>query len=431
MTITFHLRDDAYWTDGEKVTAEDVAYTFTYIKENPTTYFSSKMANVDTVEAVDDTTVVFHMALADVSFIARLGWYGTFVLPEHVFNNGQTWEENPASTTPLVTSGPFKFVEYKQGESIPLEANDNYFGGKPDVDRVVFSIVADAETAVQALLNGELDELTSVPTPYVDQLLADPSIVMDLNEYPSPIRILFNCLDETVKDLAVRKAICMCIDREEASVKASANIMPPEYAMYPALIAWASNTEDLPPAFDIAAAEQTLIDAGYTKDADGYYLHLTIDCFSSNSVYPDTAKLIAANCKKAGIDLQVNVLEYNAWSQKVGTERNFQLEMQGGFMGPDPSALRDRVGSGQGSNYSGYSNAEVDELLQKAVETGVTEERAEYFKAAQKILAEELPYVNVLAYASYDAHGANVENLPIDGTGKWGWNEFTFTRFVK
>lgn len=207
--------------------------------------------------------------------------------------------------------------------------------------------------------------------------------------------------------------------------------MPPEYAMYPSLIAWASNTEDVAPAFSVENAEQTLIDAGYTKDADGYYVRgLTIDVFSSSAYYADAAKLIAANCAKAGIELSVNVLEYNSWSQKVGTERNFQLEMQGGFMGPDPSAMRDRIGSGQGSNYSGYSNAEVDELLQKAVATGVTEERAGYFKAVQKILAEELPYVNILAYAGYDAHGANVENLPIDGTGKWGWNEYTYTRFV-
>lgn len=431
MTITFHLRQDMYWTDGEALDAEDVAYTFTYIKEHSTCYFSSKMSNVASVEAVDPYTVVFNMAEPDVSIIARLGWYGTFILPEHVFNNGQEWADNPASTTPTVTSGPFTFVEYKQGESITLAANPNYFGGSPQVDTVVFSIIADSETAVQALLNGEIDELASMPTSYVEQLMADDSVVLALNEYPSPIRIVFNCLDEKISDQALRTAISMCIDREDISAKATAGIMPPEYAMYPSLIAWASNTEDVAPAFSVENAEKTLIDAGYTKDADGYYVRgLTIDVFSSSAYYADAAKLIAANCAKAGIELSVNVLEYNSWSQKVGTERNFQLEMQGGFMGPDPSAMRDRIGTGQGSNYSGYSNAEVDELLQKAVATGVTEERAGYFKAVQKILAEELPYVNILAYAGYDAHGANVENLPIDGTGKWGWNEYTYTRFV-
>lgn len=431
MDITFHLHQNMYWTDGEALDAEDVAYTFNYIKEHSTCYFSSKMANVASVEAVDPYTAVFHMNKPDVSIIARLGWYGTFILPEHVFNNGQEWAENPASTTPTVTSGPFTFVEYKQGESITLAANPNYFGGCPQVDQVVFSIIADSETAVQALLNGEIDELTSIPTSYVDQLLADDSIVMNKNEYPSPIRIIFNCADETMSSQALRTAISMCIDREDISVKASGGIMAPEYAMYPSLIAWASNTEDTAPAFSIENAQKVLEDAGYTKDADGYYVRgLTIDAFSSSAVYTDAAKLVAANCQKAGIEVTVNVMEYNSWAQKVGTERNFQIEIQGGFMGPDPSALTDRIGSGQGSNYGAYSNAEVDELLQKAVETGDTEKRAEYYKEAQKILAEELPYVNILAYTSYDAHGSNVENLPIDGAGKWGWNEYTYTRFV-
>jgi len=431
MIITFHLHQDAYWTDGEQVTAEDVAYTFNYVKANPTTYFSSKMKNVDHVEAVSEFDVAFIMSEPDVSMIARLGWYGTFVLPEHVFNNGTAWEDNPASTNPTVTSGPFKFESYTQGQEIVLVANENYFGGRPQVDTVVFSIISDAETAVQALLNGEIDELTSVPTAYEDALLNNPDIVMALNQYPSPIRIIFNLKDETLADKAVRTAIAMCIDREDISRKATGGTMPPEYAMYPSLIAWASNTEDTAPACDLELAEKTLIDAGYTKDADGYYIRdLTIDVFSSSAYYADAAKLISANLAKIGVELKINVLEYNAWSQKVGTERNFQLEMQGGFMGPDPSAMRDRIGTDQGSNYGFYSNAEVDELLQKAVATGVTEERAAYFKAAQKILADELPYVNILAYASYDAHGANVINLPIDGAGQWGWNEYTYTEFV-
>lgn len=431
LDITFHLRQNMYWTDGEQLTAEDVAYTFTYIKEHSTCFFSAKMANVSSVEAVDPYTVVFHMTTPDVSIIASIGWYGTFILPEHVFNNGQTWEENPASTTPTVTSGPFTFVEYKQGESITVAANPNYYAGCPQVDQVVFSIIADSETAVQALLGGEIDELTSIPTSYVDQLLADDSIVMTKNEYPSPVRMVFNCTDETMSSQALRTAISMCINREDISVKASGGIMAPEYAMYPSLIAWASNAEDTAPAFSIENAQKVLEDAGYTKDADGYYVRgLTIDAFSTGGVYVDAAKLIAANCQKAGIEVTVNVMEYNAWAQKVGIERNYQIEFQGGFMGPDPAALGTRVGTNQGSNYSNYSNPEVDELLQKAVETGDTEKRAEYYKEAQKILAEELPYVNILAYTSYDAHGSNVENLPIDGAGKWGWNEYTYTRFV-
>ena len=270
--------------------------------------------------------------------------------------------------------------------------------------------------------------MDSIPSASVPELQANPDIRLSLNEYPSPMRIIFNLNNALVQDVAVRKAIAYAIDRDEISTKAFAGIQPPEYAMYPSLITWASNSEDVLPSFNIAAAIQTLEDAGYTKDADGYYVRgLTLDVFEAAG-YPDTAKLMAATLKQAGIELIVQVHEFNAWYQKVGLDRDFIIEMQGGFMGPDPSALRDRIGTDQGSNYASYSNPEVDELLAKCVQTGVQDERAAYLKEVQKILVQDLPYINIVAYAAYDANRTNVINLPIDGTGKWGWAEFTYAQ---
>ncbi len=427
LTITFHLHNNVTWHDGEPLTSKDVKYTFDYIKENETCYFSSRMADVVSIDTPDDSTVVFNMASADVSFIARLGWYSTFILPEHIFNNGQAWEDNPASMDPI-GSGPFKFSEFKQGESVTLVANEDYYAGMPDVDKLVYTIIPDVQTAVQALVNGEIDVMDSIPAASVPELQANPDVRLTLNEYPSPMRIIFNLDNSLVQDLAVRKAIAYAINRDEISAKAFAGIQPPEYAMYPSLIAWASNSEDVLPSFDIAAAIQTLEDAGYEKDADGYYVRgLTLDVFEAAG-YPDTAKLMAATLKQAGIELIVQVHEFNAWYQKVGLDRDFIIEMQGGFMGPDPSALRDRIGTDQGSNFAAYSNPKVDELLTLCVQTGVQEERAEYLKEAQKILAQDIPYINIVAYAAYDANRTNVINLPIDGAGKWGWAEFTYAQ---
>jgi peptide/nickel transport system substrate-binding protein len=389
------------------------------------------MVDVNSVEAKDDHTVVFNMAKADVSFVARLGWYGTFILPKHVFDNGQSWDQNVASTTTPVGSGPFKFEEYKQGESVTLTANKDYHDGAPKLDKVKFSIIPDDATAVQALLNGEVDSIDAVPDAYVDQLKADAKFRLDLNEYPSPVRIIFNLKNEKVGDKAVRQAIAYCIDRESISDKVYGGTMPPEYSAYPSMIEWASNTTDTYPKANIQKAIETLEAAGYKKDANGYYVSgLTLDVFDSMNC-PDTAKLIASACKEAGIEINVQVSEYNAWSQKVGKDRNFIIEMQGGFMGPDPSALRDRIGSNQASNYGFYSNAQVDDYLAKAVATGEQDERAKNFKAAQKILVDELPYINIVAYAQYEGANAKVKNLPIDGTGKWGWQEYTFTYFEK
>ena len=430
LTITFHLKENAKWWDGESVTADDVVYTFTYMKEHSTVYFSSRLADVVSIEAIDDYTVSFTMSKPDVSFIARLGWYGTFVLPEHIFNNGQTWEENPASKTP-VGSGPFMFSEYKQGESITLVKNPNYHDGAPYLDKVIFSIIPDETTAMQAMLNGEVDTNNTVPSAYVDQLLSNPDFRMDRNYYPSPYRLIFNVNADVVKDPAIRWAIAYCINRDEISNKAFGGVMPPEYSVYPSMIAWAANTEDTYPAFDVAKAVETLEKAGYTKDAEGYYVRgITLDMFDSPG-FPDMGKLITAACKEAGIEIVVQIYEYNAWSEKVGKNRDFMIEAQGGFMGPDPAALRDRFGTDSGSNYAGYSNAEFDELMVKSVATGDQAERAEYLKAAQKLILDDMVAINIVGYAGYEASRADIANLPIDGAGKWGWNEYTYTYFKK
>lgn len=430
MAITFYLRDDAKWHDGESVTSEDVKYTFDVIKENPTYYMASRMGIVDSIETPDEYTVVFNMNQADVSFIADLGWYATFILPEHIFNNGQAWEDNPATMNPI-GSGPFKFSDFKQGENITLVANPDYHEAAPKMDKLIFSIIPDDATAVQAFVNGDIDVLENVPSANADELMANDNIVMALNEYPSPMRIIFNLHEEKLADVNVRRAIATAINKEEISQKIYNGVQKAEYNLYPSLIEWASNSEDTTPRFSIEEAVKILEDAGYEKDADGFYIKgITIDVFEGSG-YPDAAKLMSASLAQAGIELIVQVHEFNAWSDKVTVQRDFMLELQGGFMGPDPAALHKRFGTGVGSNYGDYSNAEFDEVLVRAAATGVQEERARLYKEAQSILAEDLPYIPIVAFAGYDAHSANFINLPIDGAGKWGWSEYTFTEVVK
>ena len=423
--ITFNLRKDAKWHDGEAVTSKDVKYTFDTIKENETYYFNTKLKLVDTIETPDDYTVVFNLNDADVSFIADLGWYATFILPEHVFNNGQKWEENPASSKPI-GSGPFKFSEYTQGQNITLVPNENYHEGSPKLDKLIFSIIPDAETAIQALVNGEIDVFENVPASRVAELEANPSVRLALNEYPSPMRMIFNLENETLKDVNVRKAIATAINKEEISEKIYFGIQKPEYNMYPSLIDWASNSEKTSPKYNIENAKKILEDAGYKKDADGFYIKgLTIDVFEGSG-YPEAAKLMKATLAEAGIGVEIVMSEFNAWNEKVNIKKDFMIELQGGFMGPDPAALKGCFGTGAGRNCGGYSNSKFDELCVRGAATGDQAERAKYYKEAQSILAEELPYVPVVTFAGYDANNSKFINLPIDGVGKWGWAEYTF-----
>lgn len=426
LTITWHLKSGLKWSDGEDLDAEDVKYTFDYVKEHSDCYFSSSMSIVDSIEIIDPLTVVFHMNTADMSFVARLGWYGTFILPEHVFNNGQLWADNPASTTP-VTSGPYKFESYTQGSNITLVANEDYVDGAPKIKKLIFSIIPDDATAMQALLNGELDYVEMVPAAYVDQFLANPDLRLALDEYPSPYRIIFNVNAPIVSDVAVRRAIALCINREEISQKVYGGIMPPEYSAYPTISAWCANTTDTYPKQDIEAAKKVLEDAGYTKDADGYYVRgIEWEVFEGMQ---DMVSLIIASCKEAGIEIKMNLSEYNAWAEKVGTDGKYTMETQGGFMGPDPAALATRFGTGSNSNYSGWSNAEFDRLCAEGAAESDPEKRAELYREAQKLIVEELPGINIVGFASYQGMSAKLHEMPIDGAGRWSWKDFSHAYF--
>lgn len=434
LTITFHLRQDLKWTDGEPLTAADAEYTFSTIKSHPDYYLNATLASVDSFEATDDYTLVFHMSRPDMSITSTVGWYAGFILPKHVYDvEGVEWADNDAAklTGIPVTSGPYKLAEYRQGESITLEANEDYYQ-VPKIKRLVYSIIADPSTAVQALQNGEIDYMHDVPSSNVVDLQNDPTLTMALNEYPSPVRMIINTTRSEfhLDDPAVRRAIAMCVDRDSISQKAYAGVMPPETHFYPSIYSEYSNDVDVAPAFDPEGAKQVLEDAGYTADADGNYITgLTIDAFQSAG-YEECAKLIASQLSEIGLQTTVIMSETNAWSQKVGQQRDFNMEIQSGFMGPDPYALKNRFGTGTASNYSGWSNEEFDNLCDTANATADEAERADLYKQAQTILSQELPYVPICAYASYDAYASTLTNVPNDGTDKWGWQEWTYAEWA-
>jgi len=434
LVITFHLRDDVTWHDGEKFTSTDVKYTFDVISESPTYSAYSAFDSVESIETPDDYTVELHLTTPNVAVISILGWYGTFIMPEHIFNNGEAWADNPAANNPVGT-GPFKFVSYEPGVSITVEKNPDYFQNEVWLDKVTWTIIPDDSTAVQSLLNGEIDILESVPNDELDNLRA-AGIILEENEYPSPLYLAFNFMPgEYTTDYAVRLAIAQCINREEICEKVFNNVRSPEYNFYPSLIEWATNSDAPAPSYSIEGAIETLEEAGYTKDSDGYYIREYELISYPDGGTSDVAELIVASCKEAGIEIVYTPIEYQAWAaivwQNMLTEGgNFRSSLMGGFQGPDPASLRARIGTGNNNNIGQYSNARIDELFQQALVSSDQSVRAPLYKEIQKIMSEELPIIPIVNYAGYDAQGPNVMDSPIQCTGKAGWQEYSYTYFV-
>ena len=172
-------------------------------------------------------------------------------------------------------TGPFKFVSEQSGVSITLEKNPDYFGGEPSIDKVIYVISTDTDTAYQAFMNGELDYLTDVPASSVAALEADSNYKVGCLSAGRRFQLCFNMNGEYTSDLAVRQAVAKALDREEISTKGTNGLQAPAYGFYPPFLDWAYNADADIGEQDVEGAIQLLEDAGYTKDADGYYLHLS------------------------------------------------------------------------------------------------------------------------------------------------------------
>jgi peptide/nickel transport system substrate-binding protein len=160
-------------------------------------------------EAVDDYTVVVTLNAPNASFFTDIS---VPIVPKHVLE-GQDLREGPFNRMPVGT-GPFKVVEWNTGESIVLEANENYFRGRPCIDRLIFRIIPDEQTQVAALQTGEVDFLPNIPGASVSTFEGNSDFNVSIAEQDSLFQMFFNLENPKFQDVRVRQALMVAIDRQ-------------------------------------------------------------------------------------------------------------------------------------------------------------------------------------------------------------------------
>ena len=408
LTYTFHLATGVKWHDGEAFSSADVEFTYQMIMENSGIISQELNNSVAKMNCPDDDTFVMTLKAPNAPILGTLAWYANFILPKHLYEGVEDWKTCEAATTNPVGTGAYKFVSYDRGVSIVLEKNPDYHLGAPQVDRLIFQVIPDSDTAMQAFFNGEIDMLKPVPNSQVPALLQDPQYKLGYSSAARRYQIAMNMESEKMT-LAVRQAVALSIDREEISRKATNGLMPPAYGFYPPYCDWAYNADADIGERDVAKARQILEDAGFTADENGNYIELEMLVLSSGS-YADCGKVMQSNLKEAGINMKLTVLESAAWHERV-TSGDFDMAMLNGYQGPDPDAMSKRIGTGGAANYSHFSNAEVDELLAKARSLTDNEARGACYRRIQEIEAEELPIIPVVEMTTYYICRSNVSGI--------------------
>ena len=381
VTLAFHLNPRAQWHDGTPVTARDVVFAFDRARDpgiDP--QLATLLTPITDVAEESERTVVirFSQPFAEQFYTAT---FHVHPLPAHLLA-----ELNPDSVATSgymsapVGSGPYVFGEMVPGQRVTLNVNENFFLGRPEIDRVVFLLANDPDARLNLMLSGEADVVSSVNPQDVPRVEADP----DLRVFSIPTfrvgYMLFNQRDPSdlsqphpiLADPRVRHAITHALDREtmlEAVFEGYATLPHAPVAR----LQWINDTTDSGISYDPASARALLEDAGWRDGTDGRVkdgrtLSLRLNYPSVSRTRVQYAQLIQEQLRQVGIDLQLEGVEGSVWSERRSTSR-FDMDLSRAGMDPSPSGIAQSwscAGIG-GSNVGSYCNPAVDTLLAAAI----------------------------------------------------------------
>ena len=401
LTITFHLRPGVTWHDGTPFTAEDVLFTYRlYIDPKTPTAYAEQYRQVATAEVLDPTT--FRVSYRQPLAKALISWGELSVLPRHLLE-GEDVTKSPLARHPVGT-GPFRFVEWKPGEKIVLEANPDYFEGRPYLDRVVYRIIPDESTMFLELQAGGLDTMGLNPIQYQAQT-DSPAFKRQFVKYRYPAfaytYLGYNLNRPLFQDKRVRQALSYAINKKEIIEGVLLGLGQESTGPYKPGT-WPYNAAVKRYPYDPERARTLLAEAGWTDsdgdgilDKDGKPFAFTIVTNQGNDQRVKSGEIIQRRFREIGVDVKLRVIEWASFLNEFINPGNFDVTILGWTVPIDPDGYNVWHSSKTGPrelNFVGFKNAEVDELLEKGRRTLETAERKQYYDRFQEILAEEQPY---------------------------------------
>jgi len=392
----FVLREGVTFHDGTPLKASDVKFTFERLVDPATASpGASELASMKSIEVNDERTVVMTLNAPDASLLAALAG-GTCVIFSEEFVKANN---NDVSQVAMGT-GPFKFVEYVPNTRIVLERNENYWEeGLPYLDGIEMTIASDDTARTAAVVTGTVDFIEYAPLRDIPSLEADSSLNL-AGESNTNIRFIgFNLGKEPFDNLKVRQAIAAVVDREAMLGPTVFGYGTPTEVLFPPDF-WAALQQEVRSP-DVERAKALMAEAGL---ADGF--STTITSWSQYSFLSNAAVVLQEQLRQIGIEAELNLVENATMVEQIydPATRDFDIAVTGESAYVDPNTIvLPYFKTGEGNNFMGYSNPEVDKLIEQAIASTDQEERAGIYQEIQKILLEDLPWVSLFVANQYEA----------------------------
>jgi peptide/nickel transport system substrate-binding protein len=426
-TVTFTLRDDVLWQDGEPFTSKDVLYTVEKIR-NPD---SAIMGNLPAmfgplaeIEAPDEQTVIARYG--EPYILAYQAWAKAFIMPSHLpFAPG---EVTPLSRAPIGT-GPFRVARWDAGVQIVMEANERYYDGRPLLDRLIYRIVPDRRALMVALRTGDIDVAGLSPTEAPQD---DSGLPFRVVRYPANALnfIVWNTRETPgiFTDPRVRRALSLALDRQRYidDITDGADL-PAVSTFHPA--SWAHDPELGALPHDPLEAARLLDEAGWIDgDGDGRResprgrAAFTLLYNSGNPNDESLGVLFQESLASLGVGVTLQAMDFPTLREKV-RGRSFEAAIYhwGLDADPDPFDFFHSGEAGSGQNLGGYSNPEVDRLVEEGRRTMQVDRRAAIYHEVERILIAEQPYSFVSHPVTAIGARRRVNGLDVGPAGFWGW----------
>jgi len=402
--VTYNLRKGVKFHDGVEFTANDVVFTWKVFSD-PTvnTPYGADYQYIKDVEIMDPYVVKVTYKKA---FAPALTNTFTSILPKHLLEGKDINHYDEFNRHPVGT-GPFKFSEWKSAQQIVLEANPDYWEGKPRVKKFIMRIIPDQSSEFLSLLKGETDAMgawtsgTLSPEQYARQT-DTPKFTDYYNKYQTDQFVYYyigwNLENPLFKDVRVRRALTMAIDRQaiiQNVVYGLGSVCTGPFVP----TSWANNPDVKPLPYDPEAAKGLLKQAGWKLGPDGLLTKgKTVFKFKlytnqGNVSRERIATIVQQQLKLIGIDCQPQIMEWTTLLSEYVNKRKYDAMVMGWQFGPEPDCYLSWHSSQMGEhqyNLVDYKNKEVDRLLISGRETLDQGKRAKIYRRIHKLLADDV-----------------------------------------